>query len=173
MRAAARTFPVRAAASSSTSSFAPPPTSSSAQTASELGADFGAGADSDFGTGTGKASTRLCVPPPATPAFRRSCFSRSISAVARELSPSPQCPWTRVLQHRIQQRARRHPAEGTKQTPANLGVHDMPTRTAAFSPATTQRGPARSFPRARFRRAGPRESGIRRAPSPTPPCRSP
>ena len=46
--------------------------------------DFGA--DSDFGTG--KASTSLRVPQ-ATPALLRTCFSRSISAVAREIKPVP------------------------------------------------------------------------------------
>lgn len=170
MRAAARTFPVRAAASSSTSSFAPPPTSSSAQTASELGADFGAGADSDFGTGTGtgKASTRLCVPP-ATPAFHRSCFSRSISAVAREIKPVPAMS--------VDSRPpTSHPAEGTK---ASSRGHKTDTRKpertrhAHKNSYPLTRDNANGVPRARFRRAGPRESGIRRAPSPTPPCRSP
>jgi len=91
-RAAARTFPVRAVASSSTSSFAPLSTSSSERAAGELdaGAEFDFesdfGADSDFGTG--KASTSLRVPQ-ATPALLRTCFSRSISAVAREIKPVP------------------------------------------------------------------------------------
>ena len=146
MRAAARTFPVRAAASSSTSSFAPPPTSSSAQTASELGAG------SDFVmalTLTLTLSLTLALAlaqspptsasPQATPALLRTCFSRSISAVAPENKPVPVVTVGSRPQHRIQQRARR-------QTLANLGVRDTPTRTATLSPATTQNGVPRSFP---------------------------
>ena len=87
MRAAARTFPVRAAASSSTSSFAPPPTSSSAQTASELGA----GTDFVMAlTLTLTLSLTLALAQAqaqATLALLWSSFSRRISAVARGIKP--------------------------------------------------------------------------------------
>ena len=146
MRAAARTFPVRAAASSSTSSFAPPPTSSFAQTADELGA----GADFVMAltlTLTLSLTLALAQPPPASASRRQHrpsfiALLQDISAVARGIKPVSVVAVGSRPQHRIQQRARR-------QTLANLGVRDTPTRTATLSPATTQNGVPRSFPKRR------------------------
>lgn len=171
MRAAARTFPVRAAASSSTSSFAPPPTSLSERAASELGAgaDFVMALTLTLHWHWHWHSLHPPLRPPATPAFRRTCFSRNISAIAREIKPVP------VVSVGSRPPAS-HPTEGTKAS--NRGHEDRHSQTWAY--VTRPQEQLSSHPRqhktgsrARFRRAGPRESGIRRAPSPTPPCRSP
>ena len=95
MRAAARTFTVRAAASSSTSSFAPPPTSSSERAASELGAG------ADFVMALTLTLTLVLVlvlalalaqPPPASVSRRQHrpsfvALLQGISAVARGIKP--------------------------------------------------------------------------------------
>ena len=93
MRAAARTFTVRAAASSSTSSFAPPPTSSSERAASELGtgADFVMALTLTL-TLVLALALALAQPPPASVSRRQHrpsfvALLQGISAVARGIKP--------------------------------------------------------------------------------------